>query len=82
MERSPVKPHAHSGKTSSPKTASLGDIPFSDPYAPPVGPARTKRAGLPQPEKAVPADPQGGFSFRAGRNSPDAPMTGGLVFRF
>jgi hypothetical protein len=85
VERSSVKPHeskAHSVKSAAAKTASLGDIQFSDPYAPPVGPSKGKRVGLPAPERSVPTDPQGGFSIRAGRDSPDAPMTGGLVFRF
>ena len=78
----PHQPKATSAKSALAKTASLGLLPISDPYAPPVGSARVKNVGLPQPEREVPSDPQGGFTIRAGRDSPDAPMTGGLMFRF
>jgi hypothetical protein len=90
VARSAPKPHeakAAGSKPLSSKTASLGDmslgdIRFSNPYAPPVGAPRVKNVGLPEPERHVPTDPQGGFTIKAGRDSPDAPMTGGLMFRF
>ncbi len=62
---------------------SLGDIRFSDPYAPPVGAHKATTAQFPavQPE-AHSAAQGGGFSLTAGRDSPDAPFTGGFQFRF
>ena len=81
----PVRPHA--AKTTVPrapatKSAALGDIQFSDPYAPPVGVQKTTIARFPTIPTDRPVDPQGGMSFTAGRDSPDAPFTGGLKFRF
>ena len=61
---------------------SLGDISFSDPYAPPVGGRKAKGAAFLLPERAMPADPQGGFSISVGREAPGEPMTGGFKFRF
>src|SRR5271165_3622811 len=64
------------------KAEGLGDISFSNPYAPPVGSGKVQSAGFQLPERAAPTDPKGGFSLTAGRDSPDAPMEGGLKFRF
>jgi hypothetical protein len=92
-----AKPHRMKAKVDKPdswRSASLGDIPFSDPYAPPVGSGKRNGSGkgngsskgkgaeFPVPERTLPAEPQGGFTIKAGRDSPDAPMTGGLMFRF
>ena len=55
---------------------------FSDPYAPPVGTQKAAIARFPTVPTEVPVDPQGSFSLTAGRNSPDAPFTGGVKFRF
>ena len=78
-------PHRAKAKAAKPaplKSASLGDIPFSDPYAPPAGSGKPKSTQFSLPERALPTDPQGGFSLHAGKDSPDAPMRGGLMFRF
>ncbi len=76
---------AHAAKTATvavaSKSASDSDIRFSDPYAPPVGVRKLAITRFPPPETNAPAD-QGGMSFTAGRDSPDAPFTGGLKFRF
>jgi hypothetical protein len=64
------------------KATRLGDVPFSDPYAAPVGSGKAKGASFQLPDRALPTEPQGGFTIKAGRDSPDAPMTGGLMFRF
>ena len=81
-----VKPHraakARAVNPASLKSASLGQIPFSDPYAPPVGSGKAKSADFPLPERTLPVEPQGGFSLHAGKDAPDAPMRGGLMFRF
>jgi hypothetical protein len=83
--QNPADPHrakAKIAKSVDLKAARLGDIPFSDPYAAPVGSGKAKGASFQLPDRAVPAEPQGGFTIKAGRDSPDAPMTGGLMFRF
>ncbi|RBP12187.1 hypothetical protein DFR50_11416 [Roseiarcus fermentans] len=81
--RNPVKPHATRAKTAgAPRPAGLAAISFSDPYGSPVGVSKGKGAGFPPSETTVPVQPQGGFTIKAGRDSPDAPMTGGLMFRF
>jgi hypothetical protein len=81
-----VKTHrAAKAKTVNPaslKSASLGQIPFSDPYTPLVGSGKGKSADFSLPERTLPAEPQGGFSLHAGKDAPDAPMRGGLMFRF
>jgi hypothetical protein len=91
VPENPVKPHRMKAKVAKPdawRAASLGDIPFSDPYAPPVGSGKRIGSGKAKgteflaPVRALPSEPQGGFTIRAGRDSPDAPMTGGLMFRF
>jgi hypothetical protein len=65
------------------KIDGLGDIRFSDPYAPPVGAHKVTAAQFPAIQSEGHAAPQnGGFSLTAGRDSPDAPFTGGLKFRF
>jgi hypothetical protein len=80
-----ARPHAAKTKAleaAPSKSASLGGISFSDPYAPPVGVPKTKIAPFPAIRTDPSVDPQGGFSLTAGRDSPDAPFTGGLKFRF
>jgi hypothetical protein len=81
----PARPHAAKTttfKAAATKSEGLGDIQFSDPYAPPVGVQKTTIARFPAIPTAPPVAPQGGMSFTAGRDSPDAPFTGGLKFRF
>ena len=60
----------------------LASVNFSDPYAPPVGTQKAAIARFPTVPTEVPVDPQGSFSLTAGRDSPDAPFTGGVKFRF
>jgi hypothetical protein len=81
----PARPHAAKTttlKAAATKSGSLGDIQFSDPYAPPVGAGKTTIAQFPAIRTDPPVAPQGGLSLTAGRDSPDAPFTGGLKFRF
>jgi hypothetical protein len=87
QESSPNSTKPHTAKVKTVKhpvaeAASLGDISFSDPYAPPVGSRRAKSLEFPAPERTSPVYPQGGFSISAGRDSSNGPMTGGLKFRF
>ena len=79
----PKAVRAHAAKTPTVAAASNSDsdIRFSDPYAPPVGVRKLAITRFPTPESNSPAD-QGGMSFTAGRDSPDAPFTGGLKLRF
>ncbi len=79
----PARPHA--AKTTGAavsKSAGLDGISFSDPYAPPVGAQKTLIARFPAIRTDPPVEPQGGISLTAGRDSPDAPFTGGLKLRF
>ena len=77
--QSPTKhlTRAKAARPSAAKTAGFR-VSLSDPY----GSAKAAAAGFPPAEPTVPQEPQGGFSITAGRESPDAPMTGGLMFRF
>jgi hypothetical protein len=84
-ERSkPVRLHAP--KTATAQAAANSDtltgISFSDPYAPPVGVRKTDVARFPAVRSSAPVEPKGGFSLTAGKDSPDAPFTGGLKIRF
>ncbi len=59
---------AHAAKSKAVKPArSQGsgpaDIPFSNPYAPPVGAGKSTDAKFPAAERAVPVDPKGHLSF-------------------
>ena len=61
----------------------ISGVNFSDPYAPPVGAQKVPVPRFPTLRTEAPANPPGGgFSLTAGRDSPDAPFTGGLKFRF
>jgi hypothetical protein len=67
----PVKPQAAKPKAAKPKAAkpqatrdgSLADIPFSNPYAPPVGAGKSAGGEFPAAKTATPADPKGGVSL-------------------
>jgi len=79
----PARPHA--AKTAEPaasKSAGLGGVAFSDPYAPPVGVQKTVSARFPEIRTDSPVEPKGGISLSAGQDAPDEPFTGGLKFRF
>jgi len=77
---------AHAIKATTVKVAAsngLSGVNFSDPYAPPVGAQKAPVPRFPTLRSEAPANPPGGgFSLTAGRDSPDAPFTGGLKFRF
>jgi hypothetical protein len=81
----PVRAHpveAVTVKVAASNKGGLADVNFSDPYAPPVGTKKTAIARFPTIPTEAPVDSQGGFSLTAGRDSPDAPFTGGVKFRF
>ena len=62
----PVKPHTARPKAAKPpatQDGSLSDIPFSNPYAPPVGAGKSAGGEFPAAKTAAPADPNGGMSF-------------------
>ena len=81
----PVRAHAIKATTAKVTASNTGlsSVGFSDPYAPPVGAQKATNPRFPTLQTRAPADPQGGgFSLTAGRDSPDAPFTGGFKFRF
>jgi hypothetical protein len=62
----PGPPHAAKSKTVKPaqsQGSGLADIPFSNPYAPPVGAGKSAGAEFPAAQKAAPTDPKGDLSF-------------------
>ncbi len=79
------RPHAAKRSTHEaalPRTASIGGHRSSDPNVS-AGPAWKAMSEQFSPDrKNPPVGPQGGFSLTAGRDSPDAPFTGGLKLRF
>ena len=80
---SPARPHAWKKSTlEASRSAGLGGTRFSDPYGSPVQVRKTMLAQFPPTRTEPPIEPQGGFSFTAGRDAPDAPFTGGLKLRF
>jgi hypothetical protein len=76
----PVK--AMTAKVVASNRGGLAGVNFSNPYAPPVGTQKAAIARFPTVPTEALVDPQGGFSLTAGRDSPDAPFTGGVKFRF
>ncbi len=81
----PARPHAAKTATveaPASKSANLDGISFSDPYAPPVGVRKMTIPQFPAITTNTPVQAQGGLSFTAGRDAPDAPFTGGLKLRF
>ena len=64
--RKPVKTHVAKTPAAKPpatKGATLGAVPFSNPYAPPVGAGKAAGAVFPASQAAAPVDPKGGVSF-------------------
>jgi hypothetical protein len=65
----PPKPgphHAAKSKTVKPaqsQSSGLADIPFSNPYAPPVGACENAGAEFPAAQRAAPTDPKGNVSL-------------------
>jgi hypothetical protein len=79
----PPKPglqHAAKSKTVKParsQSSGLADVPFSNPYAPPVGAGKSAGAGLSAPQRAAPIEPKGNVSLTykwKGSNSPVDPF--------
>jgi hypothetical protein len=61
-----VAPHTVKAKAAKPpatKGETLSDIPFSNPYAPPVGAGKGAGGDFPAAHAATPVDPKGGVSF-------------------
>ena len=62
----PGAQHAAKSKTVKPaqsQGSGLADIPFSNPYAPPVGAGKSAGAEFPAAQRAAPADPKGDLSL-------------------
>jgi hypothetical protein len=62
----PSPPHAAKGKTVKPpqsRGSGLVDVPFSDPYAPPVGAGAGAGPEFPAAHRAAPVDPKGDLSL-------------------
>ena len=78
------RPHAAKGKTGHPaasKSASLNDIHFSNPYAPPEGTAVVRRTAFPADPYPTPKEPQAGLSINMGKDG-GGHTTGGLGWNF
>ena len=60
------RPHAGEAKivkTPAAKGDSLADIPFSNPYAPPVGAGKATGGDFPAAQRAAPVEPKGDIGF-------------------
>ncbi len=78
------RPHAAKAKTGHPaasKSASLDDIHFSNPYAPPEGTAVVRRTDFPADPYPTPKEPRGGLSVGMGKDG-GGHTTGGLSWGF
>lgn len=64
------------------KSPGANGVRFSDPYGSPVRVPDSMIARFTPMRSSPPVEPQGGISINAGRESPDAPFTGGLKLRF
>jgi hypothetical protein len=72
-----ARPHAAKAQhPAASKSASLGGIHFSDPYAPPEGTTVVKRSDFPVYSYPTPTEPHGGLSISMGHS------TGGLSWGF
>jgi hypothetical protein len=73
-------PHAAKSKTVKPpqsQRSGLADVPFSNPYAPPVGAAKNAGAEFPAAQRAAPTEPKGNVSLTykwKGSNDPVDPF--------
>ncbi|HEX9168474.1 MAG TPA: hypothetical protein VF886_06030 [Roseiarcus sp.] len=82
-----ARPHAAKAKTAQTNTASLGEIQFSNPYAPPEGATVSKRSDLvkrsdfPIYSYPTPTEPKGGLSINMGKDG-GGHTTGGLSWGF
>jgi hypothetical protein len=72
----PPRPAAKSKVVKPPATQgqSLGGIPFSNPYAPPVGAGKATSGNFPAARTATPVDPKGGVSFTYKWHASNAPV--------
>jgi len=62
----PALPQAPKSKIVKPAQSTnsgLADVPFSNPYAPPVGAGKSAGAEFPAAQRGAPVDPKGGMSF-------------------
>jgi hypothetical protein len=78
------RPHAAKAKTGHPaasKSASLNDIRFSNPYAPPEGTSAVRKTDFPANPYPTPTEPKGGLSITAGQDG-GGNYTGGLKWGF
>ena len=64
------------------KSGNVNGVGLSDPYGSPVRVPDSMIARFTPIRSSPPVEPQGGLSINAGRESPDAPFTGGLKLRF
>jgi hypothetical protein len=82
-----ARPHVARAKTAQTNTASLGEVQFSDPYAPPEGAMASKRSDLvkrsdfPVYSYPTPREPKGGLSIGMGKDG-GGHTTGGLSWGF
>ncbi len=79
-----VRPHAAKAKTGHPaasKSASVNDVRFSNPYAPPEGTAVVGGSDFPADPYPTPTEPKGGLSITAGQDG-GGNYTGGLKWGF
>ena len=78
------RPHAAKAKTGhlvASKSASLDDIHFSDPYAPPEGTAAVRKTNFPADPYPTPKEPQAGLSIGMGKDG-GGHTTGGFGWNF
>ncbi len=78
------RPHAAKAKTghlAASKSASLDDIHFSNPYAPPEGAAALRKTDFPVDPYPTPKEPQAGLSIGMGKDG-GGHTTGGLGWKF
>ena len=79
---SAARPHAAKRPTIDAKSASSANMRLSALYGTPASLRKAAIAQFAPVRTDPPVEPQGGFSFTAGREAPDAPFTGGLKLRF
>ncbi len=78
------RPHAAKAKTghlAASKSASLDDIHFSNPYAPPEGTTALRKTDFPVDPYPTPKEPQAGLSIGMGKDG-GGHTTGGLGWKF
>ena len=79
-----ARPHAAKAKTGHPavaESASLSEIHFSNPYAPPEGTAVVRKTNFPADPYPTPKEPQAGLSLGMGKDG-GGHTTGGFGWNF